>query len=170
MFHDTEERCTISRKTNLLFQRWQKIGEFSPECLKVSKLGLWLDPFIQSRKCMSLKLTWVICHDNKEWCKIWRRIDLSFQNSKMRNLTNFDPSTQKSQKFELWWTPFEQSIQCLNNVHNVWTKYTMFEQSIQCLNKVCNVWTKYTMFEQSMQCLNKVYNVWTKYTVFEQSI
>ena len=31
----------------------------------------------------------------------------------MRNLTNFDPSTQKSQKFALLWASFEQSI-CLN--------------------------------------------------------
>ena len=29
---------------------------FTPEHLKVSKLGLWWDSFIRSRKCMSLKL------------------------------------------------------------------------------------------------------------------
>ena len=28
----------------------------------------------------------------------------------MVNLTNFDPSTRKSQKFALKWAPFEQSI------------------------------------------------------------
>ena len=28
----------------------------------------------------------------------------------MRNLTNFELSTQKSQKFALKWAPFEQSI------------------------------------------------------------
>ena len=28
----------------------------------------------------------------------------------MRNLTNFDLNTQKSQKFVLYWAPFEQSI------------------------------------------------------------
>ena len=28
----------------------------------------------------------------------------------MRNLKNFDPSTQKSQKFALSWVSFEQSI------------------------------------------------------------
>ena len=28
----------------------------------------------------------------------------------MRNLTNFDPSTRKSQKFALSWVSFEQSI------------------------------------------------------------
>ena len=28
----------------------------------------------------------------------------------MRNFTNFDPSTRKSQKFALYWASFEQSI------------------------------------------------------------
>ena len=32
----------------------------------------------------------------------------------IRNLTNFDLSTQKSQKFLLLWAPFEQSIYCLS--------------------------------------------------------
>ena len=31
-------------------------------------------------------------------------------NIHMRNLTNFDTSTQKSQKFALEWTDFDQSI------------------------------------------------------------
>ena len=35
----------------------EEFGKFSPEYLKVSKLGLWLDSFIQSRKCVSLKFT-----------------------------------------------------------------------------------------------------------------
>ena len=41
----------------------------------------------------------VMCHDNEEWCKIWRGIDL-FKIG-MKNLTDVDPSTQKSQKFAL---------------------------------------------------------------------
>ena len=32
----------------------------------------------------------------------------------IRNLTNFDPSTQKSKKFSLYWASFEQSIYCLS--------------------------------------------------------
>ena len=32
----------------------------------------------------------------------------------IRNLTNLDLSTQKSQRFSLQWTPFEQSIYCLS--------------------------------------------------------
>ena len=46
---------------------------------KVAKLGLLLGPFIQSRKCMSLKFKWgVMCYDNGEWTDL-RRTDLSVQ-------------------------------------------------------------------------------------------
>ena len=46
------------KKNGLLVSRmtWA-IDKFSPEHLKISKSGLWWDPFVQSRKCMSLKLT-----------------------------------------------------------------------------------------------------------------
>ena len=81
IFHDTEGWCKIWRKTDLWFGKWHgEYGKFSPEHLKVSKLGLWWDPLIQSRKSMSLKFTEALCHDNEEWCKIWTGIDLSFQN------------------------------------------------------------------------------------------
>ena len=38
-----------------------------------------------------------MCQDNEEWCKNLREIDFSVHMG-MRNLVNFDPSTQKSQK------------------------------------------------------------------------
>ena len=58
MFHDIEEWCKIWRKTYLLLGKWQEeFGKFPPEHSKVSKLELWWDPFVQSRKCMSLKFT-----------------------------------------------------------------------------------------------------------------
>ena len=85
--------------TDLWFGKWhEEYGNFSPEHLKVSKLRFWLDPLIQSWKSMSLKSRGVICHDNEEWRKIWRGIDLSFQ-SWHEEFDNFDPSTWKSQKF-----------------------------------------------------------------------
>ena len=41
IFQDTEELCKFSRKTDLWFEkRLKKFGKFSPEHLKVSKLGL----------------------------------------------------------------------------------------------------------------------------------
>ena len=41
IFHDTEEICKFWRKTDLWFEKGlEKFGKFSPEHLKVSKLGL----------------------------------------------------------------------------------------------------------------------------------
>ena len=89
-------------KTDLLFRKWhEEYGKFSPEHLNVSKLGLWLDLFIQKRKYMSLEVT-------EELCVMTMKNDAKFEGkltcrskSDPRNLTNFDPSTQKSQKCAL---------------------------------------------------------------------
>ena len=62
IFHDTKESCKIWRKADLWFGKWHKEnGKISPEHLKVSKLGLWCGPYIQSRKSMSLKFTEELC-------------------------------------------------------------------------------------------------------------
>ena len=100
IFHDTEGWCKVWRKTDLWFGKWhEEYGKFSPEHLKVSKLGFWWDPLIQSRKSMSLKST-------EELCVMTMKNDAKFEEEltchfkvDMRNLTNFDPSTWKSQKF-----------------------------------------------------------------------
>ena len=61
-FHDTEDWCKIWRKTDLWLGKWhEEFGKFLPEQSKVSKLGLWWDLFIQSRKGMSLKFTEGLC-------------------------------------------------------------------------------------------------------------
>ena len=53
IFHDTENWCKIWRKTDLWFWKWhEEYGKYSTEHLKVSKLELWWDPLIQSRKCV----------------------------------------------------------------------------------------------------------------------
>ena len=58
IFHDTEESCKIWRKTDLWFGKWhEEFGKFSSEYLKMSKLVFSWDSFVQSRKCMSYKLT-----------------------------------------------------------------------------------------------------------------
>ena len=68
---------------------------------KVSKLGLWWDPFIQSRKCTSLKLTGDLCvMAMKNDAKFEEKLTCQFKIN-MRNLTNFDQSTWKSQEFAL---------------------------------------------------------------------
>ena len=61
-FHDTEERYKIWRQIGLLFWNWhEEFDKSSPDHSKVSKLGLWWDPFVQSWKFMSLKFTEESC-------------------------------------------------------------------------------------------------------------
>ena len=68
MSHDTEKWCRIWKKTDLWFRKWhEKCSKFLPQHLKISKLELWWDPYIRSRKCTSLKLTKDL---GKEWCNI----------------------------------------------------------------------------------------------------
>ena len=81
--HDIEEWCKIWIKTELWFGKWhEEFGKFSLEHSKVSELGLWWDPFVQSRKGITLKLQG---HDNEEklkkkTCQRLEEKDLSFQN------------------------------------------------------------------------------------------
>ena len=90
------------RKSDLWFGKWhEEFRKFSPEHTKVSKLGLLLDPFVQSRKCMSLKFTRVLCvMTMKNDTKFGKKLTCLFKID-MGNLTNCDLSTRKSQKFTL---------------------------------------------------------------------
>ena len=67
----------------------------------MSKLGISWDPFVQTRKCMSLKFTEELCVITmKNDTKIEEELTCRFKID-MRNLTNIDSSTQKSPKFSL---------------------------------------------------------------------
>ena len=92
----------FEKKTDLWFGKsYEEFGKFSPEHTKFLKLGLSLDPFMESRKCISLKL-------KGELCMMTMKNDAKFEielichfKIDIRNLVNFDPSTQKSEKFAL---------------------------------------------------------------------
>ena len=100
--HDTEKWCKIWKKTDLWFGKWHEdFGKFSLEHQKVSKLGLWWDPFVQSRKRMSLKFAEGLCvMKMKNYTKIEEELTCHFKIG-IKNLTIFDPSTRKSPKFAL---------------------------------------------------------------------
>ena len=102
IFHDTVEWCKIWRKTDVWFEKWHvEFGKFSPEHLKVSKLGLWWDSFIQSRKRMSWKFAEELrVMTMKSDAKFGEELTCHFKTD-MRNLTNFDSSTRKCKKFAL---------------------------------------------------------------------
>ena len=99
IFHDIEEWCKIWRKTDLLLGKWhEEFCKFSPEHLKVSKLELWWDPFVQSRKCMSLKFTERLCvMTMKNDAKIEEELTCQFKID-MGNFTNFDPTLESLKK------------------------------------------------------------------------
>ena len=102
MFYGTEYWCKIWTKTDFCFQKWHgKFGKFSPEHLKVSKLGLWWHPFIQSRKCISLKFTGeLFIMTMKKDAKLNNELTCRFKIDSS-TLINFYPSFRKSQKFAL---------------------------------------------------------------------
>ena len=92
-------------------------------------MGLWWDPFIQSRNCMSLKFTGKFCvNDNEEWCKIWRGIELSVQN---------------------WHEEFDKLDENPKNLH--------FNRLH--LTKVCNAWAKKGIEELCLMALKLMQNL-----------
>ena len=96
IFHDTRVWCKIWRKADLWFGKWhEKFGKFSPEQTKFSKLGLSFNPFIQSRKCMSLKIRGDLCVMTMKNAKFEIQLTCYFKTD-MMYLTNFDPSNQKN--------------------------------------------------------------------------
>ena len=102
MFQDTEEWCKIWWNTDLWFGKWhEEIGKVLLEHSKLSKLGLWWDLLIERKNCKSLKFVeelWVMTMKNGP--KFEEELTCDFKID-MGNLTNFDPSTQKSQKLAL---------------------------------------------------------------------
>ena len=89
--------CLTLLSTDLWFGKWhEEYGKFFPEH---SKLGFWWDPLIQTWKSMSLKSTGELSvMTMKNYTKFEEEPTWHFKVD-MRNLTNFDPSTQKSKKF-----------------------------------------------------------------------
>ena len=62
IFHGTEEWFKIRRKIDLWFGKWdEELGKFLTEHSKVSKLELWWDSFIQTRKYMNVKFIVELC-------------------------------------------------------------------------------------------------------------
>ena len=81
IFHDAEDLCKIWRKTDLWFGTWhEELDEFKPHHSRKSKN--WDFYWILLSKVENVwaeNLSGVTCHDNKEWCKIWRGTELSVQ-------------------------------------------------------------------------------------------
>ena len=90
-----EEKVTFGLKNDI-----KNLANFH-QSTKVAKFGLLLGPFIQSKRFMSLKFTRVLCvMTMKHNTKSEKELTCLFKID-MRNLTNFDRSTCKTQKITL---------------------------------------------------------------------
>ena len=129
IFHDTEEWCKIWRKNDIWFEKWhEKFDKFSPEHLKVSKLGLWWDPSVQSRRGMTLKFSQDMSQELyvtfQELCVMTMKNNANVEEeltchfkTDMGNLTNFDSSTRKSEgKLTC---AFKNDMRNLTNMHRL---------------------------------------------------
>ena len=125
------EICLIAFKIDTKFQgklacvskNWHgEFGNFLPGHLKVSKLGLWWDPFLQSRKCMSLKLT-------GEFCVMTMKNDAKF----VEELTGQFKIDIRNLTF--WVRSFARALENLKNLH-------FNGLLLSTLSTVYNVWAK----------------------------
>ena len=136
IFHDTEESCKIWRKTDLWFGKWhKKFGKFSSEHLKVLKLGTFMGSFCPKWKMHELKIyRGNMCNDTKVWSKIWRGIDLSFQNW--------------HKEFDEFWLEYLKVSKMYALMSHFWPKYIMFELKkyrrviFHDTREWCKIWRK----------------------------
>ena len=82
VFHETEEGYKILRGINLSFQNWDKeFDKIWPVHLKISKTFILMDSFWAKYILFELKTyRGTVFHETEEGYKIWRQINLSFQN------------------------------------------------------------------------------------------
>ena len=81
IFHDTEEWCRFEKKLNCgLENDVRNLAKFHHSTRKSQSWNFaWI--LLSKAEMYELKIyRGVMCHDKETWCKIWRGIDLSFQN------------------------------------------------------------------------------------------
>ena len=86
----------VARFSNYGLEYDMQIWQIFTRALESLKFGFWWDPVIQSKKYMSLKFTDVLCVVTmKNDAKFEEELTCRRFKIDMRNLTNFDTSTQK---------------------------------------------------------------------------
>ena len=115
MCHDNKEWWKIWRGIDLSFQNWhEEFDELWPEHLKVSKIFILMCSFWAKYILFELKkYRGVIFHETEEGYKIWRGIDLLFQN------------WQK--EFDKFWPECSNVSKIFTLMSSFWSKYILFE-------------------------------------------
>ena len=118
IFHDTEGGYKIWRGIDLSFENCCKeFDKFWPEHLKVSKIFSLMGSFLAKYILFELKkYRGVIFHETEQGYKIWRGIDVSFQNWHKE----FDKVWPEYLKVSKVFTLYSGLL--LSKVYIVWTK------------------------------------------------
>ena len=151
--HDTEERCKIWRKTDLL-KKWQEFGEFWPKHSKVSKISTLIGFF----------------------CWKYIMLDLEKYKGVMRNLANFHQRTWKCQNWDfdrilLYKTeyPWAKNLQ---RIYVYWLKNMIQNLKRNWLVASKLTWGIWRILTRALETLKnlhfnglfvtKLYNIWAK--------
>ena len=118
------------------FQNWhKKFDKFWPDHLKVSKIFTLMASFWAKYILFELKnYRKVIFHETKEGYKIWRGIDLSFQNW--------------HKEFDKFWPEHLKVSKHFSLMGSFWTKYILFELKkyrrviSHAIEEWCKIWRK----------------------------
>ena len=115
MCHGNEEWSKIWRGIDLSFQNWhEEFDKFWPKYLKVSKIFILMFSFWAKYILFELKeYRGVIFRGIEEGYKIWRGIDLSFQN--------------RRKEFNKFWTEHSKVSKNFTLMDSFWAKYILFE-------------------------------------------
>ena len=90
------------------------IWDIFTRALESLKIGTLMGFFCPKLKMYELKIyRGVMCHDNEEWCKNWRGIDLSVQNW--------------HEEFDKFWPEHSKISKTFTLIGSFWSTYVMFE-------------------------------------------
>ena len=155
MSHDPEDRCTVWRKTNLLFQKWQEFDEIWTEQLQVSKTCTFICSNCAKYLMFDLKkYRGVIFHDTEGWCKIWRKINLWF-GKWHEEYGIFSPEHLKVSKLGFWWDPLIQKSMSRKSRKSM-NRGVMWYKSIKSAEELCVMTINNdAKFEEELACLFK---------------
>ena len=145
----TEELCLMSLKIETEFE--EKLNCASKNGMRnlaifhqTTKSQNWdFDGILLSKvKMCELKIYREnMCHDNEEWCKIWRGIDLSFQNW--------------YEEFDNFWPKHLKISKICTLMDCFWPRHIMFELKKRTEESCLIALNSNTKFEQKMTCAFK---------------
>ena len=114
-FHETEVGYKIWRGINMSFKNWhKKFDKFWPERLKASKILTLMGSFWAKYILFQLKkYRGIIFYETEEGYKIWRGIELLFQNW--------------HKEFDKIWPEHSKVSKIFTLMGSFWAKYILFE-------------------------------------------